>query len=56
MRFNLAVCHENTLGIAAMGAGPVRGDSIDAGAMAIKNIMNLLRKLNIPRPYQRFGN
>ncbi|NLY74391.1 MAG: iron-containing alcohol dehydrogenase [Firmicutes bacterium] len=56
MRFNLAVCHEKYARIAAaMGAGPVRGDSIDAGAMAIKNIMNLLRKLNIPAHISDLG-
>lgn len=49
MRFNLAVSHEKFAKIAgALGAKLPGGDSIDAGAFAIKNIMGLLRKLGIP--------
>lgn len=49
MRFNLAVSYEKFAKIAlAMGAKIPGGDSIDAGALAIKNLMALNRKLGIP--------
>jgi alcohol dehydrogenase class IV len=49
MRFNLAVSHEKFAKIAEVfGAKLPGGDSIDAGAFAIKNIMSLLRKLGLP--------
>ncbi len=56
MRFNLAVSHEKFAKIAiAMGAKLPSGDSIDAGALAIKNIMLLLRKLGIPAHISSLG-
>lgn len=56
MRFNLAVSYEKFAKIAiAMGAKLPSGDSIDAGALAIKNIMNLLRKLGIPPHISSLG-
>jgi len=56
MRFNLAVSYEKFAKIgAAMGVNPVNGDSIDAGAWAIKNMMNLHRKLGIPAHISSLG-
>lgn len=50
MRFNLAISSEKFAKIAvAMGAPKLAGgDSFDAGAQAVKNIMSLQRKLGIP--------
>lgn len=56
MRFNLAVCHEKFAKIAvAMGTKLPGGDTIDAGALAIKNIMLLNRKLGIPAHISSLG-
>lgn len=56
MRFNLAVSHEKFAKIAvAMGAKLPGGDTIDAGALAIKNIMLLNRKLGIPAHINSLG-
>lgn len=56
MRFNLAVSHEKFAKIAfALGAKIPGGDSIDAGAMAIKSIMNLNRKLGVPAHIKSLG-
>lgn len=56
MRFNLAVSHEKFAKIAAViGAKLPSGDSIDAGALAIKNIMSLLKKLGIPAHISSLG-
>lgn len=56
MRFNLAVSHEKFAKIAlALGVKIPGGDSIDAGAMAIKSIMNLNRKLGIPSHVNSLG-
>ena len=56
MRFNLAVSHEKFANIAsALGAKIPGGDTIDAGAMAIKTIMNLNRKLGIPPHINSLG-
>lgn len=56
MRFNLAVSYEKFAKIAtAMGAKQVSGDSIDAGVLAIKSIMNLHRKLGIPAHISSLG-
>ncbi len=56
MRFNLAVSYEKFAKIATtMGVNLASGDSIDAGALAIKNIMNLHRKLGIPAHISSLG-
>ncbi len=56
MRFNLAVSHEKFAKIAAaMGSKLPGGDLIDAGAFAIKNIMGLMRKLEIPAHISSLG-
>ncbi len=56
MRFNLAVSFEKFAKIAGViGAKFTSGDSIDAGALAIKNIMNLHRKLGIPAHIDSLG-
>lgn len=56
MRFNLAVSYEKFAKITgAIGAKLSSGDSIDTGALAIKSIMNLYRKLGIPAHVSSLG-